>query len=290
MPSTARAEQFGLVQLEAMHCAKPVVATRLGTGVEYVTLDEVTGLLVEPNDEAALAQALNRLLGDSALSQRLGAAGRVRVEQEFSVRADGGKDRGAIPAAGGGRVRRCAWSIIAPMPQALPLTYLAQAAAAAFIAGLLILMLRRPAERWGLVDHPGGRKRHAAPVPLTGGSRGDGGPGARARILVRGISAVQRVFFRCLAARRRRPARRSWRGFARHQAAAAGDRRVADDVLGRELPRQPRRPVRHQPDQYAPLGDPDHRAGHAGGRQRDQHARRARWPGGKPGARHRCWC
>jgi len=85
MPSTARAEQFGLVQLEAMHCAKPVVATRLGTGVEYVTLDEVTGLLVEPNDEAALARALNRLLGDSALSQRLGAAGRARVSQEFSV-------------------------------------------------------------------------------------------------------------------------------------------------------------------------------------------------------------
>jgi UDP-GlcNAc:undecaprenyl-phosphate/decaprenyl-phosphate GlcNAc-1-phosphate transferase len=55
------------------------------------------------------------------------------------------------------------------MSTALPLTYLAQAAAAAFIAGLLILMLRRPAERWGLVDHPGGRKRHAAPVPLTGG-------------------------------------------------------------------------------------------------------------------------
>ncbi len=55
------------------------------------------------------------------------------------------------------------------MPYAMPLTYLAQSAAAAFIAGLLILMLRRPAERWGLVDHPGGRKRHAAPVPLTGG-------------------------------------------------------------------------------------------------------------------------
>jgi len=86
MPSTARAEQFGLVQLEAMHCAKPVVATRLGTGVEYVTLDEVTGLLVEPNDEAALARALNRLLGDSALSHRLGVAGRARVSQEFSVR------------------------------------------------------------------------------------------------------------------------------------------------------------------------------------------------------------
>ena len=50
-----------------------------------------------------------------------------------------------------------------------PSTYLAQAAVAAFICALVILMLRRPAERWGLVDHPGGRKRHAAPVPLTGG-------------------------------------------------------------------------------------------------------------------------
>ena len=49
-----------------------------------------------------------------------------------------------------------------------PSTYLAQAAFAAFISALLVLMLRRPAERWGLVDHPGGRKRHGASVPLTG--------------------------------------------------------------------------------------------------------------------------
>ena len=85
MPSTARAEQFGLVQLEAMHCGKPVIATRLGTGVEYVTLDEVTGLLVEPGNESALAQALNRLLGDPILRARLGEAGRRRVADEFSV-------------------------------------------------------------------------------------------------------------------------------------------------------------------------------------------------------------
>lgn len=51
----------------------------------------------------------------------------------------------------------------------LPLTYVAQAAFATFVAALLILMLRRPAERWGLVDIPGGRKRHAAPVAVTGG-------------------------------------------------------------------------------------------------------------------------
>ena len=48
-------------------------------------------------------------------------------------------------------------------------TYPAQAAFAAFFTGLLVLMLRRPALRWKLVDHPGGRKRHGAAVPLTGG-------------------------------------------------------------------------------------------------------------------------
>jgi len=49
------------------------------------------------------------------------------------------------------------------------LTYPAQAAVAAFVAALLVLMLRRPAHRWGLVDKPGGRKRHSGNVPLTGG-------------------------------------------------------------------------------------------------------------------------
>ena len=55
------------------------------------------------------------------------------------------------------------------MPELLPLTYLGQAVFAAFVAALLIMMLRRPAERWRLVDLPGGRKRHAAPVAVTGG-------------------------------------------------------------------------------------------------------------------------
>jgi len=85
MPSTERAEQFGLVQLEAMHLGKPVVATRLGTGVEYVTLDGVSGLLVAPGDEAGLARALARLLADPALRARLGSAGRARVATTFSL-------------------------------------------------------------------------------------------------------------------------------------------------------------------------------------------------------------
>jgi rhamnosyl/mannosyltransferase len=86
LPSVERAEQFGLVQLEAMSCGKPVVSTRLGTGVEFVNQDGITGLLVDPNDAGALASATNRLLGDSQLRARMGEAGRARVAKEFSVR------------------------------------------------------------------------------------------------------------------------------------------------------------------------------------------------------------
>ena len=85
MPSVARSEQFGLVQLEAMYCRKPVVATRLGTGVEFVTLDGETGLLVPPGDVNALATALRSLIADSALRARLGTAGNRRVSELFSV-------------------------------------------------------------------------------------------------------------------------------------------------------------------------------------------------------------
>ncbi len=85
MPSVERSEQFGLVQLEAMHCGKPVVATRLGTGVEYVTIDGVTGLLAPPKDSKALACALKTLLCNDTLRAAMGAAGKRRVEEVFSV-------------------------------------------------------------------------------------------------------------------------------------------------------------------------------------------------------------
>lgn len=49
------------------------------------------------------------------------------------------------------------------------MTFFAQAALGCFLTALLIVWLRRPAERFGLIDHPGGRKRHGDIVPLTGG-------------------------------------------------------------------------------------------------------------------------
>jgi rhamnosyl/mannosyltransferase len=85
LPSVEKAEAFGLVQLEAMYCRRPVVSCRLGTGVEWVNQDGATGLVVPPRDGAALSAAINRLLGDPVLRATMGEAGRRRVERDFST-------------------------------------------------------------------------------------------------------------------------------------------------------------------------------------------------------------
>jgi len=84
LPSVERSEAFGIVQLEAMACGVPVVSTRLTTGVVYVNRDGLTGLLVPPADSEALAEALNRLLGDERFRRKLGEQARERVHREFT--------------------------------------------------------------------------------------------------------------------------------------------------------------------------------------------------------------
>ncbi len=82
----SRWEGFGLVFLEAMAAAKPVVATNVSAIPEVVD-DGVTGLLVPPDDPAALAEALLALVRDPALARRLGEAGRERARTRFSADA-----------------------------------------------------------------------------------------------------------------------------------------------------------------------------------------------------------
>lgn len=84
-PSVTVNEAFGLVQVEAMACGKPVVACALRSGVPWVCADGVTGLTVPPENTAALALALRRLLGEESLRQRLGAEGRRRADREFAA-------------------------------------------------------------------------------------------------------------------------------------------------------------------------------------------------------------
>lgn len=78
-------EPFGLVNVEAMACAVPVVAAAVG-GIPEVVVDGETGLLVAPESVDELAAALTRVLEDAPLARKMGDAGRQRVVDAFSWR------------------------------------------------------------------------------------------------------------------------------------------------------------------------------------------------------------
>ncbi len=82
LPSAA--ENCPLVVLQAMAAGVPVVASGVG-GVPELVEDGVTGLLVPPDDPAALAAALRDVLRDSGLRERMGAAAKARVAQRFTL-------------------------------------------------------------------------------------------------------------------------------------------------------------------------------------------------------------
>ena len=76
-------EPFGLVAIEAMACSTPVIASNVG-GLRFTTIDELTGLLVPPQDEKAFAKAIDRVLSYPAWSRQLEKDARKRVESMFS--------------------------------------------------------------------------------------------------------------------------------------------------------------------------------------------------------------
>lgn len=84
LPSVASSEAFGLVQLEAMACGKPVVSTNLPTGVPFVNQHRKTGIVVEPMNVEQLAEAVNELLDNEDLRIQYGTYAKNRVLNEFT--------------------------------------------------------------------------------------------------------------------------------------------------------------------------------------------------------------
>lgn len=86
LPAVERSEAFGLVQLEAMACGKPVVCTQLNNGVNVVNIDGETGFAVPPRDPVALGACLAKLLADDALRHKLGVQALAHTNH-YSVRS-----------------------------------------------------------------------------------------------------------------------------------------------------------------------------------------------------------
>ena len=83
LPSVEKSEAFGLVQIEAMAFAKPVINTRLNSGVPYVGIDGVTGLTVNPKDIDELCQAMIKLYDNPEYTRTLGKNARKHVLNNY---------------------------------------------------------------------------------------------------------------------------------------------------------------------------------------------------------------
>jgi rhamnosyl/mannosyltransferase len=88
-PSHLRSEAFGVALLEAARAGRPLISCEIGTGTSYVNLDGDTGLVIAPNDAAALAGAMRQLATDSGMRHTMGARARRRYEAYFTAAAMG---------------------------------------------------------------------------------------------------------------------------------------------------------------------------------------------------------
>jgi mannosyltransferase len=87
---TSRNEGFGLTLIEAMAAGAALVASRAGAA-ELVVEDGVTGALTPPGDVDAMVAAVEPLMRDPASAAAMGARGRTRVLEKFSLQAEAGR-------------------------------------------------------------------------------------------------------------------------------------------------------------------------------------------------------
>lgn len=86
MSSVQRTEAFGIVQIEAMSCGKPLVATNIkGSGVSWVNSHGESGLNAEPSDAEGLARVIKEILNDKETYQRFTEGSKVRFREWFTI-------------------------------------------------------------------------------------------------------------------------------------------------------------------------------------------------------------
>jgi glycosyltransferase involved in cell wall biosynthesis len=84
LPSTKRSEAFGMVQTEAMACGTPVISTDIPTGVPWVNMDNVSGLVIPSEDPSSLMEAVIKMQDDS-LHEKLSDGALERAKACFSA-------------------------------------------------------------------------------------------------------------------------------------------------------------------------------------------------------------
>lgn len=86
MSSIWKTEAFGIVQIEAMSCGKPIVATHIPeSGVDWVNEEGYSGLNVEPENPEQIANAVNEILKDEETYSRYSQNARKRFEDNFTI-------------------------------------------------------------------------------------------------------------------------------------------------------------------------------------------------------------
>lgn len=107
LPSPVRSEAFGVTLLEGAMFAKPLISADIGSGMSLINLHRQTGLVVPPNQAAALRRAMATLHDDAAFAERLGSGAYRRFRERFTAAkmgaayahlyrqllADGGQER-----------------------------------------------------------------------------------------------------------------------------------------------------------------------------------------------------
>jgi glycosyltransferase involved in cell wall biosynthesis len=84
LPSIEKSETYGIVQIEAMACGKPVICTELNTGTSFINQHEKTGIVVPPKNTEVLYDAIMKLLKNTEYRQELGYNAKQRALNNFT--------------------------------------------------------------------------------------------------------------------------------------------------------------------------------------------------------------